>query len=185
MRSNAFLKSVCVTAALTLGGDWFVPVTTVLHAQTEAFVGGMIGVNLEPPGEAGNRFLDVGLGGNSLAGGVSVLVSISPKVSIAVEASFAGAFTEHQLGRISGGRRTELLSDITPGRVDGPFFLEYDHTSLGVVGGLDVIAARWSHVVVAPSLRLHWFDQDDGDVSTRLGLGLFAARPAVNVEVHF
>ncbi len=89
------------------------------------------------------------------------------------------------LANIEMEEASELLSDIAPGRVDGPFFREYDHTSLGVVGGLDVIAARWSHVFVAPSLRLHWFDQDDGDISTRLGLGVFVARPAVNVEVHF
>ena len=217
----------CIAVVLgLLGGSVVAPIAA--QAQSRGFVGGTIGVSLEPPGPADptGRFLDSGLGGRALAGGLSAGVTVSPRVEIGFEASFVRGFTgeqraprldaryerTHQDAIVSGVVRyrfsnrfagvvggslvrsttSEIRTDrrfvVGPGGagyVDETFFRDYVHISPGVVLGGDLTVARWGRVVVAPSIRLYWFDQNDEDASTGLGLGSFVARPAVNAEVNF
>jgi hypothetical protein len=199
---------------------------TTTHAQTSGLIGGTMGVSLEPAGPAGDRFLDKGLGGSALAGGVIAGISISPKVVLGVESTFSRGFTDQQTAERLGARyqrthrdtivssvvryrvanrlvgvvggsvvrsatseiRTDTRFVVAPGGgglMDTTSLRDYSHTSAGLVAGADVVAGQWGRLIVSPSVRFHWFDQDEGDISVRLGLGHFVARAGVNVAVQF
>lgn len=91
------IATACVLSLFTL--------TPNSSAQTTAnvYVGAGFGANLEP-GAGSTVYNSPGLGGSSLAGGLSLGAFVSRTISVGVEFSLARPFTASQSGRISGGQ---------------------------------------------------------------------------------
>ena len=128
------------------------PATTT-YAQTSGLIGGTIGLSLEPPGPAGDRFLDKGLGGSALAGGVIAGISVSSKVAVGFEATFARGFTDQQTAERLDARYERTHRDAI---VSGVVRYRFTNRLVGLVGG-SVVRSATSEIRTEASLSRHRF----------------------------